>query len=108
MADLVGIGRTLSLLAQSNSFQRFATSSFLHILVMDNPHITTEEFRSKESHENGKGIDGAEENGNTVQSSIKFPSPSHMLQYSHFAVVISGSLAQGWEGVIFSDGCFDG
>jgi len=65
MADMVGIGRSLSLLA--HPFQRFATSSFLHILVMDDPHITTEEFRSKESHQNDKSIDGAEENGNTMQ-----------------------------------------
>lgn len=108
MADLVGIGRSLSLLAHSNPFQRFAASSFLHILVVDDPHITTEEFGSKESQENGKGINSAEEDGNTVQSLVKFPSSNHMIQHLHFAIIVSGSLAQGWKGVVFSNGCFDG
>jgi len=29
-------------------------------------------------------------------------------KYSHFAIIVSGSLAQGWKGVVFSNGCLDG
>lgn len=50
MTDLVGVGRSLSLLAQSDPFKRFVTGGFFHILVVDDSHITSEEFRSEESH----------------------------------------------------------